>query len=584
MTSVGRKVDNTLNNGGGPWIFKLHGELSHRIGSLLPPSDHAPRYAQLYIYDSEQALQYRTNNSHNSALDPATLRELQDMLHRHHPAVQFYKQAFELTAHLPSEQQCRITLHFDQNCDRRRYNLPEATVNEIAVIIPGDGDQTRYSQDIILYRNGGSVKRISDLHPLYPSLRYVLLFPTGQLGWYGYLPYRDGEDGPPDEDNPRQKRKYISMAEFHRYRLFIRPEDVESQHLFCAGKLFQEYVCETWAIAEQNRLNFVKHNQDTLRVEMYQGLVDAVASNDHVDLNELGTRFILPSSFTGSTCNMQQHLQDAFAINRYYGGGDLFITMTANPAWPEITSALLKGQVPSDRPDLTVRVFYAKLQSLMRDIKKGALGAWAAHLYTIEFQKRGLPHAHIIVFLQPQAKLRTPEDIDSLLSSEFPDANSPLLEFVKVMVHKPCGAQNPHSSCMVNGTCSKSFPKPFREETTVTEDSYARTRRRRTQQSHQVKIGHQYVDVDNQWVACYSPYLLWKYRCHINVESIASVKAIKYIYKYVYKGHDRTTMQFGRCQDEVQQYLDARYISSYEALWRLYLFHMQEQVPNVVRL
>jgi hypothetical protein len=75
-------------------------------------------------------------------------------------------------------------------------------------------------------------------------------------------------------------------------------------------------------------------------------------------------------------------------------------------------------------------------------------------------------------------------------------------------------------------------------------------------------------------VVCYSPYLIWKYRCHINVESIASVKAVKYIYKYVYKGHDRATMQFGRCTDEVQLYLDARYISSCEAIWHLFLFHI----------
>src|SRR6267142_4730654 len=61
-------------------------------------------------------------------------------------------------------------------------------------------------------------------------------------------------------------------------------------------------------------------------------------------------------------------------------------------------------------------------------------------------------------------------------------------------------------------------------------------------------------------------------------------RAVKYIYKYVYRGHDRTTMEFGRCKDEIKQYLDARYISSCEALWRLYLFGMQKQVPNVVRL
>src|SRR6267142_4998414 len=55
-------------------------------------------------------------------------------------------------------------------------------------------------------------------------------------------------------------------------------------------------------------------------------------------------------------------------------------------------------------------------------------------------------------------------------------------------------------------------------------------------------------------------------------------------YLLMYKGHDHTTMEFGRCRDEIKQYLDAHYISSCEALWRLYLFGMQKKVPNVVRL
>jgi hypothetical protein len=85
-------------------------------------------------------------------------------------------------------------------------------------------------------------------------------------------------------------------------------------------------------------------------------------------------------------------------------------------------------------------------------------------------------------------------------------------------------------------------------------------------------------------VVCHSKYLIWKYRCHINVESIPSVKAIKYIYKYVYKGHDRITMEFGTCSDEIKQYLDACYVSSCEAHWRLYMFAMQEHHPTIVCL
>jgi len=61
-----------------------------------------------------------------------------------------------------------------------------------------------------------------------------------------------------------------------------------------------------------------------------------VVADPTTDGNNIGQRFILPSSFSGSSRNMIQHCQDALAINRYFHGADLFLTMTANPNWPEI--------------------------------------------------------------------------------------------------------------------------------------------------------------------------------------------------------------------------------------------------------
>ncbi len=44
---------------------------------------------------------------------------------------------------------------------------------------------------------------------------------------------------------------------------------------------------------------------------------------------------------------------------------------------------------------------------------------------------------------------------------------------------------------------------------------------------------------DNRWVVPYNPYLTMRYKCHINVEVCSSITTVKYLYKYVYKGHDR---------------------------------------------
>ena len=148
------------------------------------------------------------------------------------------------------------------------------------------------------------------------------------------------------------------------------------------------------------------------------------------------------------------------------------------------------------------------------------------------------------------------------------------------MIHSPCGVHNPNSPCMKDGICSKGFPKAFCERTSLNEDSYAHTHHRDTGRFYDING----KNVDNHWVVAFSIYLIWKYCCHINVECVSSVKGIKYIYKYIYKGHDPTTMEFDRCQNEVKQYLDARYVAQNEAHWHLMTYEMHCISPSVYRL
>ena len=165
MTSLGYKQDCSINRaGGGPWVFRIQGCLCHQIGSLIPREGDIPVYSQLYIHDPQ--VDFRMNHRANAGPNRTVMNVLQDMLYRRHPRVQLYKQALELTKNMGPDQQCRIALRFDEDTDHRRYNLPTATSNEIAVIIPGDGDQPASGRDIVLYRHGGGLKEISDIHPL----------------------------------------------------------------------------------------------------------------------------------------------------------------------------------------------------------------------------------------------------------------------------------------------------------------------------------------------------------------------------------------------------------------------------------
>jgi len=99
-----------------------------------------------------------------------------------------------------------------------------------------------------------------------------------------------------------------------------------------------------------------------------------------------------------------------------------------------------------------------------------------------------------------------------------------------------------------------------------------------------------------------------RYQCHINVEVCSSITAVKYLYKYVYKGHDHALVvvqpeagalpavvpqavaggadgnNVPAARDEVQNYLDGRYVSANEAFHRLFAFDLHDMHPNVYRL
>ncbi|GFT92787.1 helitron_like_N domain-containing protein [Trichonephila clavipes] len=93
------------------------------------------------------------------------------------------------------------------------------------------------------------------------------------------------------------------------------------------------------------------------------------------------------------------HAQDAMTYVRAYGRPDIFITFTCNSARAEIKELLLTGQSPSDRHDISARVFKQKLKSLTDFIvKHHAFGETLCWKYSIEWQKRGLPYEHILIW------------------------------------------------------------------------------------------------------------------------------------------------------------------------------------------
>lgn len=136
------------------------------------------------------------------------------------------------------------------------------------------------------------------------------------------------------------------------------------------GRLFQQYIVDAFSTIEQARLWYIRTHQTKLRNDLYKQIYDSLRSGN-TDASAVGKGIVLPAGFIGSRRYMQQNFQDALAVCRYIGHPDIFLTMTTNPLWDEITEMmkLLPHCLPQNSPDIIARVFKLKLDQLVDDIK-----------------------------------------------------------------------------------------------------------------------------------------------------------------------------------------------------------------------
>jgi hypothetical protein len=155
-------------------------------------------------------------------------------------------------------------------------------------------------------------------------------------------------------------------------------------------------------------------------------------------------------------------------------------------------------------------VFKIKLKELINDIhKKHILGRTIAGIYVVEFQKRGLPHAHILIFFTKDCKPHMVEDIDHMISAELPNSKTNKLAHeavTKCMMHGPCGVVFPNAPCMEEGKCKIQYPCKFQSETATDVNGYPIYRRKDT--GHTILVHG--IELDNRWVVLHNVYLLTK--------------------------------------------------------------------------
>jgi len=211
------------------------------------------------------------------SLNRDTLTGLQNMIQTCNPYVELFRTAASSMESNSNNLQMIIKSD-SHNKDIRRYNKP--TSSDIAIIIPGDGSENVKSRDIVINKQDGNIKRISELNGAYDPLMYVLLFPYGEKGFELNIKDNFGE-------------KNITPMEYYSYRLQFRDN---YSILHRAGRLF--HIVDNYAKIEQSRLNYLKNNQSHIRAELYKGIQDVLNVNDaNVNASEIGKQIILLSSW-----------------------------------------------------------------------------------------------------------------------------------------------------------------------------------------------------------------------------------------------------------------------------------------------
>ncbi|XP_074377532.1 uncharacterized protein LOC141719046 [Apium graveolens] len=215
-------------------------------------------------------------------------------------------------------------------------------------------------------------------------------------------------------------------------------------------------------------------------------------------------------------------------------------------------------------------------------------------MYVIEFHKRGLPHAHMLIWLHPDDRPNMIEQIDDLVCAEIPHKETDPAGYNAVknyMIHGSCGKDFSYSPCMSDGKCGRQFPKRYNGHTFFDDFGFPVYRWRRMDRT----VEKNKQQLDNQFIVPYNRDLLLRFQCHMNLEICNNSLSSKYLFKYCLKGHDTIIMMIrrkkrlplnsekGKTIDEVRHFPDDRYVCASEVAWTLLGYDIHYRYPSIER-
>lgn len=437
-----------------------------------------------------------------------------------------------------------------------------------------------YSFIIKVKHNGSFMyQSVSNDSPTIEPLCYPLLFPCGELGF-----------------DPYNKR--IRLQQYVCCRLLM-PElqlgfyqngslRFPFNRFTLMARLMQYWLCETVCRAINFKLEYIRKNQDTLFGVQYDNddNEDDLENSDDDDDDELHDRHHLSSknktfladSFTGSPRHLKKLSMNALTIVSELGPPDAFITITFNPLWPEVIQALASNQTIFDRPDLQARIFHARLEAFIINLRNGKYYVNSqGHniklkylLRVIEYQNRGLPHCHVVIKLNDDHDpIRFMNRYCRSTISDLNDSDA-YQQQVKVliqqhMIHR-CSAY-----CLNNGHCRKGFGINKVIESSQVDHKGFPIHKRLTQDDFNVVPTHDKMIID--------------WNGHINHEPAAQSFTVLYLFKYLFKGNQKMEIEINDDDhtDEIRNFQRGKMLCASDAAWRMFGFqNYPKSTPSTV--
>ncbi|KAG1928320.1 ATP-dependent DNA helicase PIF1 [Pimephales promelas] len=208
--------------------------------------------------------------------------------------------------------------------------------------------------------------------------------------------------------------------------------------------------------------------------------------------NRDATRFMQP--LRGSPSYWEKTLRDLQAMIRQLGTPTFFCTFSAaEMRWPEVITAIkaqqgehvdfseldwtTKCEILRSNPVTVMRMFEKRVDALMTHLLLSPaqpIGKVEDYFYRVEFQARGSPHIHLLVWIKDAPEFENDSDkdvcdfIDRYITCQLPDSSADP-ELHRIVTEVQLHSRNHSKSCKKgNVLCRFGFPKLPVSSTTIT--------------------------------------------------------------------------------------------------------------------